>query len=80
MTPTVDRSKNEKGFSLVELLISITLFTVVTGSIFGVMQVAKATRSVVSEKTGLNKNVRIALNLVGRDAYNAGLDIRSRIR
>ena len=72
MTPTVDRSKNEKGFSLVELLISITLFTVVTGSIFGVMQVAKATRSVVSEKTGLNKNVRIALNLVGRDAYNAG--------
>lgn len=72
MMSAESKPRNEKGFSLVELLISITLFTIVTGSIFGVMSVAKATRSVVSEKTGLNKNVRIALNLVGRDAYNAG--------
>ncbi len=72
MMSSVSKPRNESGFSLVELLISITIFTIVTGSIFGVMSVAKATRSVVSEKTGLNKNVRIALNLVGRDAYNAG--------
>lgn len=62
----------QAGFSLLELLISMVIFLVVTGSVFGLLQVARQSRSVVSENTGLNKNVRLALNLVGRDTYNAG--------
>lgn len=65
-------SASESGFSLLELLISMVIFLVVTGSVFGLLQVARKSRSVVSENTGLNKNVRLALNLVGRDTYNAG--------
>lgn len=63
---------SEAGFSLLELLISMVIFLVVTGSVFGLLQVAHKSRAIVSENTGLNKNVRLALNLVGRDTYNAG--------
>jgi len=63
---------NEHGFSLLELLIAMVIMVIVTGSIFGLLQVARQTRTVVSENTGLNKTVRLALNLVSRDTYNAG--------
>jgi len=66
-----DISSND-GFTLIELLISLVLFMVVTGSIFGLMQVARRVRSEAVENTSLNKTVRLALNLLGRDAYNAG--------
>lgn len=62
----------ENGFSLLELLVSLVIFLVVSGSIWGVLQVAQRSRQVVNEQTSLAKNVRIGLNLIGRDAYNAG--------
>ncbi|MBX3299064.1 MAG: prepilin-type N-terminal cleavage/methylation domain-containing protein [Acidobacteria bacterium] len=65
-------SRPESGFSLLELMISLALFLIVTGAIFSVLSVARQSRSFVSENTGLNKNIRIALNMIGRDAYNAG--------
>lgn len=64
--------RGEKGFSLMELLISMALFLIVTGTVFGLLQVARQGRSVISENSGLNRNVRVALNLIGRDTYNAG--------
>lgn len=63
---------SEKGFSLIELLVAMVLFTVVTGAVFGLVVVAKRSRSVVNEQVPLNKNARVALNLLGRDTYNAG--------
>lgn len=66
------KAPSEAGFSLLELMVSMVLFIVVTGSVFGVLQVARQSRTIVSENTGINKNVRLALNLVGRDTYNAG--------
>ncbi len=63
---------NEAGFTMLELIISMVVFLVVTGAVFGLLQVARQSKAVVSENTGLNKNVRLALNLVGRDTYNAG--------
>ena len=64
--------QGEEGFTLVELVVSMVIFLIVTGSVFGLLQVARQSRAVVSENTGLNKNVRLALNIVGRDTYNAG--------
>lgn len=64
--------RSEKGFTLLELIASMVIFLIVTGTIFGVMQVAQRSRSVVSQQVQLTKNVRVALNLVGRDTYNAG--------
>lgn len=64
--------RNEQGYTLLELLLAMVVFLIVTGSIYGVLRVAQQSRSVVTEEVGLNKNVRIALNLIGRDTYNAG--------
>lgn len=62
----------ERGFSLIELLVSMVIFLIVTGAIYGVMAVARQSRAVVNEQVPLNKNARIALNLLGRDTYNVG--------
>lgn len=62
----------QAGFSLIELLASMVVFMVVTGSIYGVLQVARQSRGAVSTQVQLTKNVRLGLNLVGRDTYNAG--------
>lgn len=62
----------EQGFSLIELLVSMVIFLIVTGAIYGVLAVARQSRAVVNEQVPLNKNARIALNLLGRDTYNVG--------
>ena len=67
-----ENARSEAGFSMLELVISMVVFLVVTGSVFGLLQVARQSKTVVSENTSLNKNVRLALNIVGRDTYNAG--------
>ena len=64
--------QGEEGFTLVELVVSMVIFMIVTGSIYGVLQVAQKSRSVVSSQVQLTKEVRLGLNLVGRDTYNAG--------
>lgn len=60
------------GFSLLELLVAMVIFLVISSSVWGVLTVALKSRSVVSQQVGLVKNVRIGLNLIGRDTYNAG--------
>ena len=64
--------KDEKGFSLIELVIAMIVFLIVTASIYSVLQVAGRSRTLVNQQAQLNKNVRIALSLIGRDTYNAG--------
>lgn len=67
-----DGVRKDAGFSLLELMISLVLFAVVSGTVFGLLQVARQSRTVISENSGLNRNVRVALNLIGRDTYNSG--------
>lgn len=62
----------EQGFSLLELLVSMIIFLVISGSIWGVLATAQKSRSVVNQQVQLSKNVRIGLNLIGRDTFNAG--------
>lgn len=64
--------QNEQGFSLIELLIALLIFLIVTGAAYGVMEAARRSRSVTNQQSQLNKEVRVALNLLGRDTYNAG--------
>ena len=71
--PKVVRVKSaELGFSLLELLVSMVIFLIVTGAIWGLLRVSQQGRSAVSEQVQLAKGVRLALNLIQRDAYNAG--------
>ncbi|MBK9156223.1 MAG: prepilin-type N-terminal cleavage/methylation domain-containing protein [Chloracidobacterium sp.] len=62
----------QAGYSMIELLAAMVVFLVVTGSIFGVLQVARQSRGAVSNQVQLTKSVRLGLNLIGRDTYNAG--------
>jgi prepilin-type N-terminal cleavage/methylation domain-containing protein len=67
-------SSGESGFSLLELLVSMVIFLVITASVWGLLRAAQQGRSVVTEQVQLSKNVRLGLNLLSRDAYNAGFD------
>ncbi len=67
-----DRSRRDSGFSLLELLVAMVIFLVISGSIWSVMRVAMQSRAVVNQQVGLAKSIRIGLNLLGRDTYNAG--------
>lgn len=66
------RQKGESGFSMVELIVSMVLFLGITGSIWGLLQVAQQGRATTNLKVPLTKTVRLGLNVVGRDTYNAG--------
>ncbi len=66
------RIHHESGFTLVELLIAMIIFLIVTAAIFGLMQIALRSRQTVNQQVPLSKNARVALNVVGRDTYNAG--------
>lgn len=65
-------SKNDGGFTMLEVLVAMTIFLVITGAIWGVMKAAMISRSTVNQQVQLAKNVRLALNIVGKDTYNAG--------
>lgn len=63
----------ELGFSVLEVIVAMVLFLGVTASIWGLMQVGIRARTTTNESVQLTKTVRVGLNLIGRDTYNAGL-------
>lgn len=64
--------RSDAGFTIVELLVSLVIFMIVTGAIWGLLRVGTQLRSAGNQQVALAKGVRMALNLVGRDTYNAG--------
>lgn len=68
-----DRShKGQAGFTLIELMVSITIFVIVTGAIYGLLTVARADRNTTNQRVDVMKNLRVALNMIGRDTLDAG--------
>jgi type II secretory pathway pseudopilin PulG len=65
--------KSEAGIGVLEVLIAAVLFLVITGAIFGLLQVARVDRNRASRRSDTLKNARAAMHLIGRDALNAGL-------
>lgn len=66
------KTEPQSGYSLLELLVSMVLFMVISGSVWGLLRSAQQSRSTVNEQVQLAKNVRIALNLMSKDTFNAG--------
>ncbi len=64
---------NSGGFTLVELLISMTVFLIAIGAVFAAAQLATVQRSVVNSRLDQIRSGRIALEYLRRDAINAGL-------
>lgn len=69
---------SEQGFSLLELIIAMVIFIIVTATIFGLMQVGRVDRNRSSRRSDVMKNARVALHLIGRDALNAGFGYHRR--
>lgn len=61
------------GFSMVELLISITIFLIAVSAVYGIFRIASLQRNVVNNRTDSVKGARIALAHIRRDAINTGL-------
>ena len=73
MTLSVENSANsEKGFSILELLVSLVVFLIIISSIYGLMEIGRVNRNRSSRRSDILKNARIAVHLIGRDALNAG--------
>lgn len=62
----------EKGFSVVEMLIAMTVFLIVLASVYGVLRIGNISRSTINYRSEIIRNARLAINSIGRDAVNAG--------
>lgn len=62
----------EAGFTLLEMVVSIMIFVIVTGLLWGALSIARNGRTTVNQEVELSKTMRVGLQLIGRDTYNAG--------
>jgi prepilin-type N-terminal cleavage/methylation domain-containing protein len=69
-----DSHNDQGGFTIVEMMISLSVFVIVVGAVYGLLEVGRAGRLNTNQRWEVLQNVRIALNAVGRDAINAGVD------
>jgi len=63
----------QRGFSLLEMMVAVTIFLIVTGSVFGLLQIGRVDRNRSSRRNDMLKNARTAIHLIGRDVLNAGM-------
>lgn len=70
---TNSERNSEKGLTTMELLIAMAIFLVVISSVYGILKIGNQSRSTINSRTDNIKNVRLALNSIGREAINAGL-------
>src|SRR3982751_3411506 len=78
MANTLSIPNRQSGFSLLELLIAMVIFMIVTGSIYGLLSLGRYDRNRSSRRTDVLKNARVAVHMIGRDVLNAGLGYHRR--
>jgi prepilin-type N-terminal cleavage/methylation domain-containing protein len=66
-------ASRQSGFSVIEMLIGITVFTIVMGAVYGLLQLGRASRLNTNMRAEALQNARIALNTLGRDIINSGV-------
>lgn len=64
--------RSERGLTLAELLVSMTLTLVVLAGVFEVLQQAGRTSATAASVTDVNQSIRVAMNVVIRDLIRAG--------
>ncbi len=69
----MNAKRSQKGYTLLEAMISMVIFLIITTSIYGLLQIGRIDRNRSSRKADILKNARVAMHLIGRDALNAGL-------
>jgi prepilin-type N-terminal cleavage/methylation domain-containing protein len=66
-------NKTQKGFTILELLISVIVFLIAIAAIFGVLRIGAIQKNTTSNRTDQLRSARIALEYIRRDTLNAGL-------
>jgi prepilin-type N-terminal cleavage/methylation domain-containing protein len=69
-----EKQGGQSGFTLIELTVSVVVFAIVMSSIYGLLMLARSGRLNTNQRSEILQNMRIALNTIGRDAINAGVD------
>jgi prepilin-type N-terminal cleavage/methylation domain-containing protein len=63
---------SQRGFSLLEMLVVVAVFTVITGAVFGLLDVAQQRYRTESQVLDAFQGARIALDQMTRDIHTAG--------
>lgn len=64
--------RSERGFSLVELMVAMTVTLIVSGAIYGLLTSGSNAFRREPEVADRQQNIRVAMDLIARDAFNAG--------
>jgi prepilin-type N-terminal cleavage/methylation domain-containing protein len=64
--------RRESGFSLVELMVAMTVTLIVSGAIYGLLASGGNAFRREPEVADRQQNIRVAMDLVARDVYSAG--------
>lgn len=64
--------RHERGFSLVELMVAMTVTLIVSGAIFGLLTSGGNAFRREPEVADRQQNIRTAMDLISRDVFNAG--------
>ncbi len=66
------KRNGESGFSIMELMVSLTVFLIAVAAVYGVARLATIQRNTVNTRTDQLRSARIAIEYIRRDALNAG--------
>jgi prepilin-type N-terminal cleavage/methylation domain-containing protein len=64
--------RSERGFSLVELMVAMTVTLIVSGAIYGLLASGSNAFRREPELADRQQNIRVAMDLIARDVFNAG--------
>jgi prepilin-type N-terminal cleavage/methylation domain-containing protein len=64
--------RRQDGFSLVELMIALTVTLIVSGAIYGLLTSGSAAFRREPELADRQQNIRVAMDVIARDVFNAG--------
>ena len=68
----VHKQKNQTGFTLLELMVSVSIFIVISGAIFGLLGSSQKQFRTESELLGSFQEARLGLDQIVRDANDSG--------
>jgi len=65
-------TRTDRGFSLVELMVAMTITLIVSAAIYGLLTSGSNAFRREPELADRQQNIRVAMDLVARDVFNAG--------
>ncbi len=72
---SANRSHSSRGFSLIELLVAMTVTLIVSGAVYGLLTAGKTAFRREPALTDRQQNIRVAMDLISRDVLRAGFGL-----